>query len=57
MQKQYLRSCEKNMDTKYNIIFTEKAEKDLKEIYKYIFENLKEPNIAMKLMEEIEQKY
>ena len=42
------------MDTKYNIILTEKAEKDLKEIYKYIFENLKEPNIAMKLMEEIE---
>ena len=39
---------------KYNIILTDMAKLDLEEIYKYIFENLKEPNIADKLMEKIE---
>ena len=43
------------MDTKkYDIILTDRAKLDLEEIYKYIFENLKEPNIADKLMEKIE---
>ncbi len=43
------------MDTKkYNIILTDMAKIDLEEIYQYIFENLKEPKIAYKLMEKIE---
>ena len=41
---------------KYNIIFTDMAKQDLKEIYNYIFEKLAEPQIAIKLMKKIEAK-
>ena len=44
------------MDIKYNIIFTKMAKQDLMEIYKYISEKLKEPQIATKLMGKIEKK-
>lgn len=40
---------------KYDIILTKGAKTDLEEIYKYIFENLKEPDIAEKLMRKIEK--
>ena len=39
---------------KYDIILTDMAKSELEEIYQYIFNNLKEPKIADKLMEKIE---
>lgn len=40
---------------KFDIILTEMAKKDLEEIYEYIYENLKEPKIADRLMRKIEK--
>lgn len=39
----------------YNIVLTDNAKTDLEEIYKYISENLIEPNSANRLMEKIEK--
>ena len=44
------------MDTKkYDIILTDIAKIDLDEIYEYIFKNLKEPDIAENLIEQIKK--
>ena len=44
------------MDTKkYEIVLTNMAKEDLEKIYNYIFDNLKEPNTADKLMHKIEK--
>lgn len=42
------------MDIKYEIIITEKAREDLKEIYDYISKSLMKENTANKLIDKIE---
>ena len=44
------------MNIKYQVVLTHKAKIDLKNIYKYISENLKEKNTADNLMNLIEEK-
>ena len=39
----------------YRIELTDKAKKDMLEIYAYISDNLKEPNVAGKLLDKIER--
>ena len=42
------------MDTKYEVIVTEKAKQELREIYDYISKSLMEENTANKLINKIE---
>lgn len=56
MQKKCLESCVRNMGiNNYKIVLTDMAKDDLEETYNYISNNLKEPNIANKLMDKIEK--
>ena len=42
------------MDTKYNVIITERAKQELKGIYEYISKSLMEENTANKMIDKIE---
>ena len=42
------------MDTKYEVIITERAKQELREIYDYISKSLMEENTANKLIDKIE---
>ena len=43
------------MDIKYEVIITERAKQELKEIYDYISKSLMEENTADKLIDKIEK--
>lgn len=42
------------MDSKYEVIVTERAKQELKEIYDYISKSLMEENTAIKMIDKIE---
>ena len=44
------------MDTKFEVIITERAERELREIYDYISKSLMEENTAINMMNKIEEK-